>query len=330
MNMNIRAARKAFFFILIFFLTIMGSVPPGLGAERPYPERQINIIVPYAPGSAPDLTSKLWADKMTEFLGQPLISVYKPGGGGSLAAAFAAKAKPDGYTVLVGSVSPLVISPIVKKLDYTLDDFIILSTISKAPLWLAVKSEARWKSLADFIAEARKDPGKFSISTFGKLSAGDFILELLNKHAGIKMVNLPFRGSSEALTALLGGHADAAIVAGAQGLLEAGQVRILGVAEEKRLEGMPDVPTFKELGYPIVIPGMYCFCFPKGTPPNIVDKFAEAQKKAAQKYEKEIQSTLKKVEQWTDFNTADETLRTFKEVSTLVSKMAQELGVAVK
>ena len=312
---------------LLVFSLVVCSYSPSLGEEKPYPDRPINIIVPYAPGSAPDLTSRLWSDKISEFMGQPLLSVHKPGGGGSLAAAFVGKAKPDGYTVLVGSVSPLVISPIVKKLDYALDDFMILSTISKAPLWLAVKTEARWKTLSDLVTEAKQAPGKFNVATFGKLSAGDFILELLNKYAGIKMVNLPFKGSSEALTALLGGHAQAAIVAGAGGMLEAGTVRILGVAEDNRLEGLSDVPTFKELGYPIVIPGMYCFCFPKGTPQKIVDRFADGQKKATEKYGKEIKATLKKVEQWTDFNTPEETRNKFHEVDRVIRKMAQELKI---
>ena len=315
---------------LLVLPLLVCSYSLSLGEEKPYPNKPLNIIVPYAPGSAPDLTSRLWSDKISEFMGQPLISVHKPGGGGSLAAAFAAKAKPDGYTVLVGSVSPLIISPIVKKLDYTLDDFIVLSTISKAPLWLALKTEARWKRLQDFVTEAKQSPGKFQVATFGKLSAGDFILELLNKGAGIKLVNLPFKGSSEALTALLGGHADAAIVAGAGGMVEAGTVRILAVAEDHRLEGMPDVPTFKELGYPIVIPGIYCFCFPRGTPQEVVGRFSDGQKKAWEKYGKEIKTSLRKVEQWTDFNTPEETRKTFHEVDRVIRKMAQELGALAK
>jgi tripartite-type tricarboxylate transporter receptor subunit TctC len=114
------------------------------------------MIVPYAPASGADLGSKIMADKITEFLGQPIVSVYKPGGGGSLGAAFVAKAKPDGYTVLVGSVSPVVLSPIVKNLDYKLEDFVILGTYSKIPLWLAVKKEARWNTLKEFVEDAKR------------------------------------------------------------------------------------------------------------------------------------------------------------------------------
>lgn len=276
------------------------NTSPSWAMEK-YPSRPINMIVPYAPASGADLGSKVMAERMAEFLGQPMISVYKPGGGGSLGAAFAAKVKPDGYTVLVGSVSPIVISPIVKKMDYKLEDFVIVGTYSKIPLWLAVKTDARWKTLRDLIEDAKKSPGKFTVATFGRLTAVDFLLELLNKYAGTKMVNVPYKSSGEALTAILGGHAEAAMVSGASGHLEAGTVRILAVAEEKRLEGLPDVPTFKDFGYPIVLDSPYSFCFPHGTPKPVVDFFFEAQKKTFERYGQEIKVSLRKVEQWAEF-----------------------------
>jgi len=166
----------SFSLLLTFSLVFLGF-SMSQGAEM-YPTRSINMIVPYAPASGTDLGSKIMADKIAEFLGQPLISVYKPGGGGSLGAAFAAKAKPDGYTILAGSITPFVVAPVVKKLDYTMDDFILLGIYSKNPFWIAVKSEARWKTLKDFVDEAKKSPGKLTVSTYGKLSAVDFVLRL--------------------------------------------------------------------------------------------------------------------------------------------------------
>jgi tripartite-type tricarboxylate transporter receptor subunit TctC len=314
---------------LAFFLVGLHS-SPSWTAEKPYPNRSINMIVSYAPASGTDLGSKVMADKISEFLGQPLISVYKPGGGGSLGAAFVAKAKPDGYTVLVGSVTPLVLSPIVKKMDFQLEDFILLGSYSKIPIWLVVKKDARWKTLKDFIEEVKKTPGGFQVGTYGKLTAADFVLELLNKYAGIKQVNVPFKSSGEAMTALLGGHVEACILSGAAGHLDAGTARILAAAEEERLDGLPDVPTFKELGYPILMPSIYCFAFPKGTPKQIVDRFQDAQDKAIKKYSKEIKDGLRRVEQWAEFRTPQETLKKFREFQTLSRKMAQELGVEAK
>jgi len=314
-------------FFTVFFLTALSG--PGMAAEK-YPTKPINMIVPYAPASGADLGSKIMADRMAEFLGQPMVSVYKPGGGGSLGAAFVAKAKPDGYTVLVGSVSPIVISPIVKEMDYKLEDFIIMGTYSKIPLWLVVKKDARWPTLKEFVEEAKKNPGKFNVSTFGKLTAVDFILELLNKYAGIKLVNVPFKSSGEALTALLGGHAHASMVSGASGHLEAGTVRILAVAEEKRLEGLTDVATFKEFGYPIVLDSPYSFCFPKGTPKSVVDVFMAGQKRAFEKYGNEIKVSLRKVEQWAEFRNMEDAQTRYRAAQEIYMKVAKELGVAVK
>ncbi len=317
------------FWSLALFLVWPHS-SPSWAAEKPYPNRPINMIVSYAPASGTDLGSKVMADRISEFLGQPLVSVYKPGGGGSLGAAFVAKAKPDGYTVLVASASPVIISPLVKKMDYKMEDFILVGSYSKIPIWVVVKKDARWKTLKDFVEEVKKTSGGFQAGTYGKLTAADFVLELFNKYAGIKLVNLPFKSSGESMTALLGGHVEACIVSGAAGHLEAGTVRILAAAEEERLDGLPDVPTFKELGYPIVAPGLYSFAFPKGTPQPIVDRFSDAQKKAIEKYRKEMTEGLRRVEQWADFRSARDTLKAYREVHNLYSKTAQELGIAVK
>ena len=168
------------------------------------------------------------------------------------------------------------------------------------------------------------------MGTYGKLSVADFILELFNRYAGINLVNVPFKSTAETLTMLLGGHIDACITAGASGHLEAGTVRVLAAAEEKRLDGLPDVPTFKELGYPIVAPALYAFAFPKGTPRPIVDRFAEAQKKAVEKYREEITESLRKIEQWADFLTAQDTLKAYREQFDVYLKLAQELGWVAK
>ena len=325
---------KRFWAGLVFLFLVFFLVGPHSSriwaAEESYPTRPINMIVSYAPASGTDLGSKIMANKISEFLGQTLVSVYKPGGGGSLGAAYVAKAKPDGYTVLVGSATPLIISPIVKKMDFKMEDFILVGSYSKIPIWVVVKKDARWKTLKDFIEEVKKTPGGFQAGTYGKLTAADFVLELFNKYAGIKLVNLPFKSSGESMAALLGGHVEACIVSGAAGHLDAGNVRILAASEDERLAGLPDVPTFKELGYPIVAPALYSFAFPKGTPQPIVDRFADAQKKAVEKYRKEITEGLRKVEQWADFRNPQDTSKAFRAQYNVYFKVAQELGAVAK
>jgi tripartite-type tricarboxylate transporter receptor subunit TctC len=313
----------------IFLLVVFG---PSLSwsAAGAYPDRPINMVVPFAPGGAMDLGSRVMADKIAEFLGQPLISVYKPGGGGSLGAAFVAKAKPDGYTILAGSPSFLSIPTIVKKLDYKFDDVIPAGMYGKIPHWLVVKADARWKTLKDFVEEEKKAPGTLKVGFLGKLSSTDFVIVLLNKYAGIKLTQIPYASSGVALTSLLGGHIEAALVTGAGGLLESGQVRVLAVAEEQRLEGLPDVPTFKESGYPLVLCSWNCLFFPKGTAKEIIDKFSKAQESAIKRYTKEIKEGLRRVEIWADFRSPEDTMEQYKKDYLFYFKLCEELGVVAK
>lgn len=312
--------------ILVMFIV----VPFGFASEITYPNRAVDMIVPYAPGGGADLGSKIMADKISRFFGQSLMSIYKPGGGGSLAAGLVAKAKPDGYTILVGSQTPIVLSPIVKKLDYKMEDFIPIGSYGKIPIWLVVKADARWRSLKDFVEEAGKFPGKLVICSYGKLTAADFTIQLLSKLAKIKVTHVPYKSTGEALTAVLGGHGDAAIVTGAGGLLDSGSIRLLAVTEKRRLDGLPDVPTFTELGYPIEMNIQYCLCFPKGTPKRFVDTLQQAQERAYKRFEKEIKENLRKVEIWAELLTPEETLRTWKADYDLLYKLASDIGAVAK
>lgn len=289
------------------------------------------MIVPFAPGGGADLGSRVVADKIAEFLGQPLISVYKPGGGGTLGTSFVAKAKPDGYTLLGGgAAATLTLFPVVKRLDYKLDDFVLLGGFGKVPHWLVVKTDAKWRSLKEFVEEEKKSLGSLKVGSYGKLTTAEFIIELLNKHAGIKLTHIPYKSSGEALTSVLGRHIDAAMVTGAGGLLESGQVRILAVAEEQRLEGLADVPTFKEFGYSIVLSARYCFAFPKGTPKEIVEIFTKAREEAFKRYPEEIKEALRRVEIWAENDSPKDITEKFEKDYVLLLKSAQELGYVTK
>jgi len=320
---------KSFFLFLTFFLVfVTSSLSPA--AEKLYPDKPINMIVPYAPGGASDLASKILAEKMAEFLGQPIVSQYKPGGGGSLGAAFVAKAKPDGYTILVGSSTPLVLSPIVKKMDYKWEDFLYMGIYGGTPIWVPVKKDSPWKTLQDLVEAAKKAPGSITVGSYGKLTAADFVIEMLSKQAGIKLTHVPYKSTAEAISAVLGGHAQAAFVTGAGGLLESGSVKVIGVATDQRLEALPDIPTFKELGYPFSLSAWYSLCVPKGTPKEIVDTLVAAQKKAFEKYGKVLKEGMARVEVWAAPHTPQETSARFKKEYELIYKVAEELGVVAK
>jgi len=267
---------------------------------------------------------------MEPILGQPFISQYKPGGGGSLGAAIAAKAKPDGYTVLVGGATPLILSPIVKKMDYNLDAFVQTGMLGGTPLWVAVKTDSPWKTLKDFVAAAKKAPGKLNASSYGKLSTADFAIEMLNRQAGIKLIHVPYKSTPEALTAVLGGNADVAFVTGTGGLMEGGSVRVLAISGEKRLEGLPDIPTFRDFGYNIDFYFWYSLCVPKGTPEEVVNILATAQKKAFELHEKEIKEGMRKIEVWAVYMGPKETTEQYKRDYNVLFKLADELQLVAK
>lgn len=316
------------FLAILFLFGVNCSV--SWAEEKPYPIKPINMVVPYPPGGTIDLGSRIVADKIGEILRQPVLSVYKPGGGGSLGAAFVAKSKPDGYTALAGSSTPLILSPIVKKMDYKLDDFIPLGIFGESPVWLAVKADAKWKTVKDFVEDARRSPGQLKVSSYGKLTTSDFVIELLNKQAGIKLNHVPYKGAAEALTAVLGGHVDAGMVMTSGGLVEAGSIRILALAGGQRLEDLPDVPTFKELGYPIELSAWQSICVPKGTPKEVIDKLCLAQKRAFEIYKKEITEGLRRMEIRAVFLNPQESLTRFKKEYELIFAIAKELGVVAQ
>jgi len=302
----------------------------GASAAEAYPTRPINMIVGFAPGGASDLGSKIVADKMPEFLGQPLTPVYKPGGGGTLSASFLAKAKPDGYTTLV-MVSFMNLPPeAAKSLDYKLDDFILTGMWGRAPYFVIVKADSRWKTLKDLVEEAKKNPGKLSFGTTGATAGGYFVYSLLAKHSGIKMTFVPFKSCGEVMTSLLGGHIDVYFCVGAGGATDSPLMRTLACAEDKRLEGLSDVPTITELGWSTKFSTWYTFAFPKGTPKEIVDKFSTAQKKAIEKYSKEITQNLRKVDMWPIFMDQEATVKEFQNQYEVIRAIMKEAGPASK
>ena len=325
MGKKLRTKRGLIVLCLAAGLLLYGG---PVGAADEYPNKPVNMIVGFAPGGASDLGSKIVSDKMQEFLGQPLVANYKPGGGGTLSASFVARAKPDGYTALV-MVSFMNLPPEATKLDYKLDDFILTGMWGRAPYFIAVKADSSWKTLQDLVNEAKKNPGKLTFGTTGRRTGGDFVHSLLAKQTGGKLTLVPFKSCGESMTALLGGHIDVYICTGSGGVAESALVRTLACAEEKRLEGM-DIPTIKELGWPVTFSTWYTFAFPKGTPKEAVDKFSEAQKKTIEKYGKEIGERLRRVDMWPISMDRQATVKEFDNTYDAIRTIMMEAGPAAK
>ena len=312
-------------FFSIFFLAAL-TISTAFAADEPYPNRPINVIINMAPGSLMDNHARILGERLGDLLGQPLLRIHKPGGGGSLAASFVAKSKPDGYTLLTGTSTINVLIPLVKKVDYTFDDLYPLGIYARAPHYLYVKADAKWKTFQEFIEDARGRPGQLKISSYGKQTDGDFVIEDLNKKAGIKLVQLPTKGCSEAIAALLGGHVDADVCTSSMGQVEAGTVRILALSDEKRSELFPDVKTFKEWGYPVVLPGFFSLCAPAKTPQPILNKLSNAMQEVFRRHGQQIREELRRLENTAFFCDHAQSVQEFKKNYEEAYRLAKEIG----
>ncbi len=295
-------------------------------AAADYPNRPIEMVLGFAPGGGTDVGSKIVADKMREFLGQPLISVYKPGGGGAIATSWVARGKQDGYTVLATNHS-VFSPPEVKKVDYSMADFVSTGAWMKLPNFITVSVKSKWRNLKEFVEDAKKEPGKYSLGHGGTFSATHFWYMFFAKSTGVKLSLVPYKSCGEALTALMGGHVDASTCPGL-GVTDNPLVRTLAVGEEKRLPDLPDVPTVMEFGYPVSYTSLYTFLFPKGTPADIIKKFSEAQKNAQSKYAKEIADAFGKVQMYPANLSGEETMKEYQVKYDQLRALLKEFGPA--
>jgi tripartite-type tricarboxylate transporter receptor subunit TctC len=244
-----------------------------------WPAKPIRVIVPYPPGGFTDITARLVTQKLQERLGQPVIVDNKAGANSIVGVEALAKAPPDGYTFAVVIAAFAANTTLYPKLPYDpKKDFAPVSLIGISPLVAAVNNDAPFRTAAELIAYARKHPGKVSYGSSGNGSAVNLTTELLKAVTQTYMVHIPYRGAAAALTDLMGGHIqlfmDAAV--GLIGPGKAGKVRLIGVASDKRLAALPDVPTFIEQGIKDFTGSTWAgMLAPAGTPPAIVRRVAD-------------------------------------------------------
>jgi tripartite-type tricarboxylate transporter receptor subunit TctC len=227
---------------------------PASAQER-YPSRPINMVVPFPPGGVADQTGRPTAAAMEKLLKEPVVINNKPGAGGAVGMASVANARPDGYTIMM-ALSSISIIPEADKLfgrqpAYAMDQFAPIALVSADPTVLVVPAEAPWTSVEELVADAKKRPGEISFSSSGIYGTLHMAMEMFAASAGIRLKHVPFAGGGPALTALLGNHVQA--LASGPGpvipQIKAGKLRALASWGDQRLAALPDVPTFKELGY---------------------------------------------------------------------------------
>ncbi len=266
--------------VLLSALVLTTGLGINVSAQTKYPDRPIKILVGYSPGGPTDIVARLIGNRLEKVLGQPVIVENKPGGGSNIATAEAARAKPDGYTLFLGTVSNASNMSVYKKLNYDTErDFIPISQLVSSPSVLVVTNKLPVNTLAELIAYAKANPGKLSYASSGAGGSGNLAGEMLKQRAGIDAVHVPYKGATPALNDVMGGTVEMGFktASGVTGTIQAGRIRAIAIASATRLPQLPNVPTLIELGFKDFEVSSWSGLFaPTGTPPEIISIIAKA------------------------------------------------------
>lgn len=256
------------------------AATPAL-AQADYPNRQIRVIVPYAAGGA-----DIYIRPLTDNLEKKKISLIiqnQVGAGGIVGSNAVHRSAPDGYTLLFAGSGAMTSSPKFQKAEYTLKDFETITDIISIPFILTVQKTAPYKTLKEFIAYAKANPGKINVGTPGVGSTPHLAMEIFAQEAGFTYTHVPYTGVATAIVGLMGGHVDA--VFGAPSSIspqvKSGELLALGISAKERFKPHNEIPTFYEQGFPVEVVSSFGFMAPKGTPKPIIDKLNAAFQEAA-------------------------------------------------
>jgi len=253
----------------------------GPAVAQSYPERPITMINPYAAGGPADLLARTIAEGMSEVLGRPVVIENRPGAGTAIGARAAAQAKPDGYTLFIGGAPTHIVTPaLMKDANYDgIKDFTPIAAVADVPNVLVVPPGRPYKTVKELVAAAKAQDGKMTFASIGVGSIPQLLGVLLQLRAGVKMVEVPYKGGGPAAVDLLGGRVDMAFLNAPAVLsqVQGGQLRALAVATPERIKSLPDTLSMKEAGYPdVTMSTWYGISAPAGTPRPIIDKLAAA------------------------------------------------------
>ena len=255
----------------------LGLVPAALFAQG-YPMKPVTMIVPYPPGGATDIIGRVIAQGLSERLGQQVVIDNRSGAGGNIGAEAAARAKPDGYTLLMGAMTSHSINATLQKESNRFDllkDFAPVSIVGAVPLVLVVNPSVPVKTLPEFIALAKAKSGELTLASSGNGSPQHLALEKFKLLTGTKIVHVPYKGSGPAMTDLVGGQITGMIetVPAAINFVKADKLRPIMVTTAKRIEQLPQVPTAKEAGLAdFEVSSMFGIAVPTGTPRPVIDR----------------------------------------------------------
>jgi len=255
---------------------LLAAVPPAMAAG--FPSQPIHLIVGFPPGGGGDLYGRLIAQAMSKSMGQSIVVENKPGAGGNIAAGVVAKSRPDGYTLLMAMSGNIAVAPVVEsgRIPYkSPEDFTMIGSMVEAPYGLFVPAKSKFKTAQDFLAATKSR--QLTIGSTSPGGAAHIVLEMVKKQSKANLLYVPYRGTGPGIIDMLAGQIDAFFVTAppVMSQVKGGNVRILAITGEKPNPGMPGIPTFKELGIPVVVTQWYGLAAPAGTPPDVVQYLAK-------------------------------------------------------
>jgi tripartite-type tricarboxylate transporter receptor subunit TctC len=261
--------------------------PRAFAQASPYPDKPITMIVPFPPGGVADTVARPVAEALGRELKQSVVVENRAGAGGALGIGVASRAPADGYTVLLSLSSISILPEADKILDrkpaYQLSQFRPIARFTADPTVLVVRADAPWKNFADFVADVKRNPGKYNYGSSGNYGTMHVPMEMLKAQAGFRMTHIPYTGAGPAVVALLGGQVDA-IASGPSTVvqqIQAGKLRALAHWGDHPLSALPEVPSLKQLGYPVRFAQWSALFVPAGTPDDVIRKLRAASAKAA-------------------------------------------------
>jgi len=272
---------KGIVYLFAVFVVLFSGVGYAQEDVSKYPSKPITYVCPVPPGTGTDLSIRLIAKELEKILGQPVVVVNKPGAALTIGTAFVATAKPDGYTIGFTGGPPLFFTPLLEKVPYhPINDLRMVAQYGGFNFGVIVKGDSPFKTFKDLIDYARQNPKKLAYGTTGTNSMPHITMERIAKQENIQITHIPFKGTPESQTALLGGHILAAAGDFGVALVESGQTRVVMLLKEEKSPEYPSVPILKELGYDLPYPMIISVITAKAVPDGIVAKLGDAFLKA--------------------------------------------------
>jgi tripartite-type tricarboxylate transporter receptor subunit TctC len=314
---------------MVVFLAAVVLTATGCKREAPFPNHEIEFVIPFAPGGPADTAARMIEPVMRQKLGVPIVLVNKPGAGGALGAEYIKNAPADGYHVLASTNNSLTTLPALQSdISYTMADFTPLGSYLSDMSVITSRPDARWKNLDEFVAYAKKNPGKLNYGSAGNGTISFFAMELVRQAYGLEMTHIPFQGTAPAKTALLGGHVDVTATGFAYVGPDIKSGTLIGLVSTapQRLPEFPDVPTMAEKGFPQVSLNIWTGLWvSKATPPEVAAKISTALAETMQ--DPGVQKSIRQAGYYVDYRGAAATGKYAADEARMIAETVTRLGL---